>query len=153
MGHKQSAYETKGTVVLLTRLAKVVHRRSSEALLGMTLRQFVMLSTLRSRTPAPQQELCEVLWLDANNCVLLLNELETAGLVRRERDPLDRRRHVVELTAAGRAALERAEDAQESLEDEVFAGLSADDRATLRRLLLAALETPAVETPAVETVS
>jgi DNA-binding MarR family transcriptional regulator len=137
--------EPKGTIVLLTRLAKVVHRRSSDEMLGMRFRQFVLLSTLRDRAPTPQQDLCETLWLDPNNCVLLLNELEAAGLAERRRDPTDRRRHVVDITPAGVRALERAERAQEGLEDQVLAALSPEERATLRRLLLAALESPAHE--------
>jgi DNA-binding MarR family transcriptional regulator len=131
-------------MVLLTRLAKVVHRRSSDEMLGMRFREFVLLSTLRDRAPTPQQELCETLWLDPNNCVLMLNELEAAGFAERRRDPNDRRRHVVDVTPAGLRALERAERAQEGLEDEVLAALSPEDRAELRRLLLAALETPSV---------
>jgi DNA-binding MarR family transcriptional regulator len=47
---------------------------------------------------------------------------------------------VVDLTNEGRAALERAERAQEGLEDQVLAGLNADERATLRSLLQRALE-------------
>jgi DNA-binding MarR family transcriptional regulator len=137
--------EPKGTIVLLTRLAKVVHRRSSDEMLGMRFRQFVLLSTLRDRAPTPQQDLCETLWLDPNNCVLLLNELEAAGLAERRRDPTDRRRHVVDITPAGMRALERAERAQEGLEDQVLAALSPEERATLRRLLLAALESSAHE--------
>jgi DNA-binding MarR family transcriptional regulator len=67
--------------------------------------------------------------------VLLLNELEDLGYIERRRDPADRRRHVVELTDAGRVALERAERAQEGLGDELFAALSDEERATLRSLL------------------
>jgi DNA-binding MarR family transcriptional regulator len=136
------AMDVPGTIVLLTRLAKVVHRRSSEELLGMRLRQFVLLSYLRDRKDTPQQDIQEALVLDPNNVVLLLNELEAAGLAERRRDPVDRRRHVVEITAAGRRALERAEQAQASLEDQVLAALSAEERSTLRKLLLRALERP-----------
>jgi DNA-binding MarR family transcriptional regulator len=95
----------------------------------------MLLSYLSSGAPALQQQLCESLWLDPNNCVLLLNELEDLGYVQRKRDPADRRRHVVELTEAGQAALERAEQAQESLGDELFGALSDEERATLRSLL------------------
>src|SRR5436305_3423222 len=105
-----------GTIVLLTRLAKAVHRRSSEELLGLRLRQFVLLSYLRDREATPQQEICEAMLLDANNLVLMLNELEAAGLAERRRDTADRRRHVVDITDRGRLALERAERAQEALE-------------------------------------
>jgi DNA-binding MarR family transcriptional regulator len=77
--------------------------------------------------------------MDANNVVLLLNELEDQGHIARRRDPADRRRHLVELTAAGREALAGAERAQESIEDEVLGALDAEERATLWRLLTRAL--------------
>jgi DNA-binding MarR family transcriptional regulator len=130
------AVETSsGTVVMLMRLATAIKKRSTEELMGLKLRQLMLLSYLNSGAPALQQQLCEALWLDANNCVLLLNELEDLGYVQRRRDPADRRRHVVELTEAGRIALERAEAAQESLGDELFGALSDEERATLRSLL------------------
>jgi len=127
------------SMVLLTRLAKQVYRRSNEELLGMHLRLLVTLSYLRDHDCAPQQELTEALCMDANNVVLLLNELEDLGHVTRRRDPQDRRRHLVELTAEGRRALVRAERAQEEIEDEVLQALDADERATLWRLLTRAL--------------
>ncbi len=122
-------------MVLLTRLAKVVYRRSSEELLGMRLRQFVTLSFVRDHDGVSQQAVGEALCLDANNLVLLLNELDDAGHVQRRRDPSDRRRHLVELTDAGRQALLTAERAQESIEEQVLAPLSSEERATLRDLL------------------
>ena len=77
--------------------------------------------------------------MDANNVVLLLNELEDLGHVARRRDPDDRRRHRVELTESGRRTLIEAERAQETIEDDVLQGLNAEDRATLWRLLTLAL--------------
>lgn len=129
-----------GTVVMLLRLAKAIHKRSTEEVLGIKLRQLMLLSYLRAGAPAQQQQLCESLWLDANNCVLLLNELEEMGYVERRRDPTDRRRHMVVITDQGRNALERGERAQESLGDEMLAALSEQERATLRSLLSRALE-------------
>lgn len=126
-------------MVLLTRLAKQVYRRSDEQLLGMHLRHLMALSYLRDHTGCPQQELAEVLCMDANNVVLLLNELEDVGHVARRRDPDDRRRHRVELTPSGAKALARAEKAQEAIEDDVLAALDADERETLWRLLSRAL--------------
>src|ERR1017187_4046685 len=90
-----------GSMVLLTRLAKQVYRRSDEQLLGMHLRLLMALSYVRDHDGCPQQELAEVLCMDANNVVLLLNELEDLSYVARRRDPDDRRRHLVELTAEG----------------------------------------------------
>ncbi len=128
-----------GSSVLLTRLARAVYRRSTEAVLGMRLKQFVALDYLREHGSLAQQSLAEALHLDANNLVLLLNDLEPDGLVVRRRDPEDRRRHLVEITPAGVNALERAERGMESVEDEVFAGLSPDERCQLRELLRRAL--------------
>jgi DNA-binding MarR family transcriptional regulator len=144
---------TPGSMVLLTRLAKQVYRASGEELLGMHLRLLMALSYVRdSDGGAPQQALAEALCMDANNVVLLLNELEDRGYVARRRDPDDRRRHIVQLTAGGRRALLRAERAQESIEDEVLGALDSQERATLWRLLTRALygadPTPAPDEPA-----
>lgn len=135
-----STVQAPGAVVLLTRLAKVAFRRSNEANVGMRLRQHVALSFVSDHDGATQQALGEALCIDANNLVLLLNELEAEGLVERRRDPLDRRRHLVHITAAGRRALDRAERAQERVEAEVLRALDPDERATLRDLLARALE-------------
>jgi DNA-binding MarR family transcriptional regulator len=129
-----------GAMVLLTRLAKVVYRRSDEEALGMRLRWYVALSFLNDHDGASQQALGEALCVDANNLVLLLNELEAAEYAERRRDPLDRRRHLVHITASGRRALDRAEHAQEAVEDEVLAALDASERSTLRDLLARALD-------------
>jgi DNA-binding MarR family transcriptional regulator len=126
-------------MALLTRLAKQVYRRSTEELLGMHMRHLMALSYVRDHDGGPQQELAEALCMDANNVVLLLNELEDQALVARRRDTADRRRHVVQLTPKGRDALEGAEHAQEEIEDEVLAALDAEERATLWRLLGRAL--------------
>src|SRR5215475_8870797 len=123
-----------GFIALLTQFSKTLHKRTPEALLGMRLRNFLALSIVRDREGLSQQELGEATMMDANNVVLLLNELEAAGYTIRRRDPLDRRRHLVALTDAGRKALERAEIARESIEDEVLAALTPDERKTLRSL-------------------
>jgi DNA-binding MarR family transcriptional regulator len=133
-----------GTIVLLTRLARVVYRGSPESLLGLPLKDLAVLAYLRDHGCVSQGTLTEALCTDANTCVLLLNELESAGRVQRRRDPADRRRHLVEITDGGLAALEHAEAAQATIEDDVLANLSAEERETLRMLLARALEgTPA----------
>jgi DNA-binding MarR family transcriptional regulator len=126
-------------MALLTRLAKQVYRRSSEDLLGMHMRHLMALSYVRDHDGGPQQELAEALCMDANNVVLLLNELEDLGYVTRRRDPSDRRRHLVDLTPAGQAGLSAAERSQETIEDDVLQALDAEERATLWRLLTRAL--------------
>jgi DNA-binding MarR family transcriptional regulator len=124
-----------GSMVLLTRLNRLVYRYATEEALGMRLKQYATLSTLRDQGAMPQQALGEQLHVDPNNLVLLLNDSEANGWVERRRDPTDRRRHIVVLTDAGLEALARAEEAIEDVEDQVLGPLSAEERATLRKLL------------------
>jgi DNA-binding MarR family transcriptional regulator len=149
--HEDKVACAPGSMVLLTRLAKQVYRRSDEELLGIHMRLLMALSYVRDNDGAPQQGLAEALCMDANNVVLLLNELEDLGYVSRRRDPRDRRRHLVDLTAGGRQALERAEHAQEQIEDEILQALDPQERATLWQLLTRALY--AVDPPAAESGS
>lgn len=127
------------SAVLLSRLAKQVYRRSNEDALGMHVRHLVALSYLSDHAECPQQALGDAFCMDANNVVLLLNELEHLGWVTRVRDPSDRRRHLVQITPAGRKALAGAERAQGKIEDEMLAALDAEERRTLHELLTRAL--------------
>jgi DNA-binding MarR family transcriptional regulator len=137
-----------GLVALLTQVSKTLHRRSTEELLGMRLKEFLILAYLRDHPRTTQQELGEAMLLDPNMVVVLLNELESRGFSVRRRDTEDRRRHVVDLTPAGRDALVRAEEAHEAIEDEVFGGLTAEERGTLRRILVRVLDSQARTAPA-----
>ena len=135
MANMESSGSDKGLIALLIQINKALHRRTSEELLGMRLKAFLLLGYVRDRGAVSQQELETGLLMDANSVVLLLNETEAAGFSVRRRDPADRRRHMVELTATGRAAVERAEKAREGIEDDVLSDLNPDERKTLRKLL------------------
>jgi DNA-binding MarR family transcriptional regulator len=74
---------------------------------------------------------------DPSILVTLLNPLEADGLLSRRRDPLDRRRHLVSLTARGERRLAAAARAQREAEEELFAGLDEEQREQLRVLLVA----------------
>jgi DNA-binding MarR family transcriptional regulator len=116
-------------------------RTPSEAVLGaigLRPRQLVALTVLRDHGSSSQQLLADVLRIDPTNLVGLLNELEQARLITRQRSSEDRRRHVVDLTVTGRAKLAEAEMALAAVEDEMFRGLSHDERETLYQLLLRA---------------
>jgi DNA-binding MarR family transcriptional regulator len=128
------------TSTLLHRLAKKITRNTSEEALGMRLRQYWVLSYLADRDGVAQHELADAFMLDANNAVLLLNELEDAGWIERRRNPEDRRRHLVFLTDDGRAAVSRALDACTVTENELLGKLDPAERKTLRILLVKALE-------------
>jgi DNA-binding MarR family transcriptional regulator len=140
MNARVAVEPTTGTIVLLSRLARAVYLRSSTELVGMNLKNMVVLAYLRDHPGVSQQAMTEHLSMDSNTGVLVLNDLEDLEFVERRRDPADRRRHIVKITDAGLQALERAEVAQGSIEDEILGGLDESERATFRRLLVKALE-------------
>lgn len=125
--------------ILLALLGQDAMRRLRAAHLedNVSPRQFHLLALLHDAGPIGQTELGHSLDTDPSVLVTQLNPLEDAGLIARERDPGDRRRHVVRLTAAGESKLETSTRAQRQAEDEIFAGLDDEQRKQLRQLLLA----------------
>jgi DNA-binding MarR family transcriptional regulator len=135
-----TAAATHQSLVLISHLARIAQRGSETALdpAGLRPRHLVALTVLRDHGATTQGALGLALRLDPSNLVGLLNELEQRGLLERRRDPGDRRRHIVELSAAGRQALLRAERALGAVQDDVLGALDEDERATLHALLLRA---------------
>ena len=129
-----------GTMNMLSRLWRVTFRSAAPEILGVTLKEFVILMTLDESERVTQQRLAKTLLLDANSAVLLLTGLEDKGLIERTRDPEDRRRHIVEITPKGRRALEKAERQLETVADDVLANLDQSERGNLHDLLAKALE-------------
>src|SRR6266571_9178397 len=102
---KEEQAAQPGLVSLLMHLSKAINRRASEELLGMRLKSYITLCFIRDHPGVSQQELETAMVMDANQVVIILNELEAARHSIRRRDPQDRRRHIVEITPAGRQAL------------------------------------------------
>jgi DNA-binding MarR family transcriptional regulator len=111
--------------------------RAAHTATGLTPRQFQLLGLLHDSGPMSQRELGETMAIDPSILVTMLNPLEEAGFVTRQRDAADRRRHTVLLTEAGTRQLTKAARAQREAEDELFAGLDDDEREHLRELLVA----------------
>ena len=99
-------------------------------------RQFQILGLLHDHGGLAQRDLMHEMGVDASILVTLLNPLEADGLVARERDASDRRRHLVTLTPAGERHLASASRAQKETEDALFASLDDDQREQLRTLLV-----------------
>ncbi len=100
-------------------------------------RQFQILGLLHDHGGLAQRDLVRTMGVDPSILVTLLNPLEAAGFVARERDPRDRRRHLVTLTRAGEQTLTQAARAQMETEDALFASLDDDQREQLAALLIA----------------
>lgn len=126
---------------LLENLARRMRMRAGSVLepLGLRPRHLVALTVLRDRDGSTQQALATTLMMDRATVVGLLNDLEAAGLVERQRSPEDRRRHIVRLTEHGAGTLAKAEFSLAAVEDEVLCRLDVGQRATLYELLSLAL--------------
>jgi DNA-binding MarR family transcriptional regulator len=109
-------------------------------------RQFQILGLLHDHGGLAQGDLMREMDVDPSILVTLLNPLEDDGLVARERDPADRRRHLVTLTRKGERALDSASRAQKDAEDELFAALTGEQRKQLGALLIALRDGLAADT-------
>lgn len=103
--------------------------------LEMRPHEFALLNGLAEAGPISQGALGQTLRVHASNLVALIDGLEADGLVARRRDPVDRRRYILELTAAGRRRLRRARHAAEEAEQELLAPLSETERRRLHSYL------------------
>jgi DNA-binding MarR family transcriptional regulator len=83
-----------------------------------------------------QAAIADALGYDRSHLVGLLDELERRELVERRRDRVDRRRHLVSLTPAGKKALGKLRAIAQQVESEFLAPLSPEERQTLHALLL-----------------
>ena len=102
---------------------------------GFEVYDYSVLAILGEGARATQSTIAEALMLDPSRLVALLDSLEQRELIARQRDPQDRRRHVVSITAAGEGELHRLRGMVRALEEEFFAPLDAADRAVLHELL------------------
>ncbi|XVU26622.1 MarR family winged helix-turn-helix transcriptional regulator [Actinoplanes sp. CA-054009] len=94
-----------------------------------------VLSVLRLKGAESQLELAQVMRVAPSLVVLLVDQLEIRGAVRRVRDPADRRKQQVHLTVEGARLLEAATEVSARLDEELISSLSAADRAALSRVL------------------
>jgi DNA-binding MarR family transcriptional regulator len=122
--------------MLLAKIGRAVERWFAEALKPseLTPKHVGVLLQVRAQ-PTSQQALCESIGVDASKLVGVLNDLEDEGLIVRRRDPADRRRHIVEVSKEGRSLVAAGERAIAQVEERLFAGLDAEERAQLHRLL------------------
>ena len=110
--------------------------RAAHAAHHLKPRQFQILGLLHDHGGLAQRDLVQTMGVDPSILVTLLNPLEADGLVTRQRNPDDRRRHLVTLTAAGKRHLTSAARAQQETEDALFVSLDDDQREHLCGVLL-----------------
>lgn len=127
---------------LVTRLSKI--HRYLERILGDTARdhgishgEFKVLVTLKGagKQASTPGELSDKLLVSSGAMTNRLDGLESAGLIRRDPDPADRRGVLVSLTPEGDELIERAVYQQARKEQEALAVLDAREKAALDMLL------------------
>lgn len=110
--------------------------RVALAELGIRPRHYSVLSVLRHRAePSSQHLVAGCLQLDPSSLVEVIDEMEAQNLVRRERDPADRRRNLLVMTPEGGRILDQARRIATTVEDTLFARLALPERAQLAALL------------------
>jgi MarR family transcriptional repressor of emrRAB len=93
----------------------------------------------------PVDVLADAMRVSHSRAVRVVDQLEAAGLARRESDPTDGRRALVWLDPAGRKLAERALDARSRVLQSAVAQLGARDLRDLDRLVAALLDTTTVD--------
>lgn len=131
--------------LLLVRIGAVLGDVGDERLApaGVDGREYSILAILDTDGPGSQQDLAQLLGKAPGVIVPALDALEARGLVERTRDPDDRRRSRVMLTAAGARALAHADELADATLVDVLAGLDDAERERLAELLTTGLGLPA----------
>jgi DNA-binding MarR family transcriptional regulator len=99
--------------------------------LGLTYPQYLVLNVLWRQDKQTVGSIADGLALESSTLTPLLKRLETAGLLRRTRNPDDERQVIIALTAEGRALRARAGCLAEALL--AASGMSASELAEMNR--------------------
>lgn len=118
-------------------VARIGHRLLLEALAEHDLRlaHFAVLAALSDFGPLAQHELADRLDINRSHLVGYVDHIEQLGLVRRDRDPEDRRRQRVAPTAAGRELVRDLHAVAKRSQADFLSALSKSERKTLLALL------------------
>ncbi|GAA5436131.1 HTH-type transcriptional regulator MhqR [Deinococcus aquaticus] len=101
---------------------------------NLTISQFGVIEALYHLGPLSQRELAEKILRSSGNLTMVIDNLERDGLVRRDRDEVDRRIMRVSLTPDGEALIGRVLPTHVSGIREVFSVLTGEERAQLTLL-------------------
>jgi DNA-binding MarR family transcriptional regulator len=126
------------TAFLLGRLGYFFKARAIDEVegAGFSLYDYSVLALLAEKSRETQGTIADALGVDRSQLVGVLDSLEERALVERKRDPNDRRRHLVSMTAEGRKQLARLRTIVARVQDELLAPLDVEQRAALQELLV-----------------
>ena len=124
----------------LLRVSHFLRHGHGEPELMMAPGQQRVLTALMRHGSMPQRQLLEKMGLARATLSELLTRLEEKGLVERARSKEDRRAIIVSLTKKGEAAASKVVDIESDIADEAFAPLSATQKADMKSMLDAVLQ-------------
>lgn len=130
--------EANPTVMYAIKQVELAVRAHLDELLkpvGITALQYTALTVLRRRDGLAAAELARNSFVTPQSMADLVNALERRGLIERRRDPGNRKRLLISLTADGRALLADHEGDVQALEEQMLAPLSPSERRNFRRFL------------------
>ncbi|GAA6179526.1 MarR family winged helix-turn-helix transcriptional regulator [Shimia sp. NS0008-38b] len=109
---------------------------------GLRTGTFSTLAVVISSPGISQSELSDVLNIKRSGVVVVVDELERAGVLKRKPVKGDRRTNALTVTAAGRRLWDKVEKAVQDHEKALFNGLAPEEIATLHDLLARATMSP-----------
>ena len=122
---------------LVKQLELSVRARLDELMrpVGLTVLQYTALTVLERHGDISSAQLARNSFVTAQTMADMVLILEERGLIERHRDPDDKRRLLIALTAAGREVLNDRRPHVAAIEKRMTGALSTSDTALLRRFL------------------
>ncbi|MDX1945932.1 MAG: MarR family transcriptional regulator [Pirellulaceae bacterium] len=102
---------------------------------GITFRQAQVLGFLALAGPLAQNDLAERMRIEPPTLVGVLDRMERDGWIRRDSDPHDRRRKLIQPTPAAKPVWAKVVSVARRVREQATRGLSASQLAQLRKLL------------------
>lgn len=130
------------TVLQLTRLWRVFGRAFDDALAeaGGSLLVWLVLMSVKTQQLESQRQIAAFVGVKEATLSHHVDAMVDSGLLKRYRDPADRRVQRLALTAAGEAAFARFSAVAVDFDEQLRKGISSVDAATLSRLLVRLLD-------------
>lgn len=120
---------------LLRQLFQQHTARWQQALPDLTKPQYAVMRAIAERPGIEQVNLMEAAVSTKATLAEMLSRMETRGLVRRENDPLDKRRRFVYLTPEGEALLKVSMPLGNQVDEEFLGRLNDEERAQFALLI------------------
>ncbi len=139
-GAKRAGPRPQSTLLYVIKQVELAVRSRLDEILrpaGISVLQYTALTVLERHPDLSSAQLARNSFVTAQSMADMVVALQERALIERHRDPQDRRRLVLALTADGQKLLDRYRRKVAALESEMLSGLTERQAAELRRSLSA----------------